>query len=420
MNYFDWKNENLFCEGVSVEDLARQYKTPLYIYSYTHLHDQFVKFDKAFTAADHLICYSMKANPSHSILKTFVNLGGGIDVVTGGELFRALHAGCPANKIVFSGVGKSEEEITQALKAGILQFNVESIAELEAINRVALSLNKKAPIAIRVNPDVDPKTHPYISTGMKKSKFGISHDKTVALYKKIAAEMKGLEIVGIDCHIGSQLTLVSPFVDAVKKVRELILEIQKAGIPLKQVDMGGGLGIVYKDETPPDVGDYAKAILDNLSDLGLKLIFEPGRFLVGNAGLLVTKVLYNKQRDAKKFVIVDAASNDLIRPALYGSYHRLDAVKKVVGRKTETVDIVGPICETGDFFAQDRELPEFNEGELIGIFSAGAYGLSMSSNYNSRPRACEVMVKGDKAEVIRERENFEELVSKEKKASFIS
>ncbi|MBX7147764.1 diaminopimelate decarboxylase [bacterium] len=417
MQYFTYQNQELSCEQVPLKEIAQKLGTPAYVYSYAALKHQFTSFTQAFSGIDHLICFSMKANSNAAILKTFINLGSGIDVVTGGELYRALKAGCPANKIVFSGVGKSDSEIEMALNAGILQFNVESIDELSAIQNVAARLNKKAPIALRVNPDVDPKTHAYISTGLKKSKFGISHEKTVDTYKK-ARDMANIEIVGIDCHIGSQLTTTAPFVEALGKVKNLINALKAEGITVRHLDFGGGLGITYNNETPPSPADYAAALKGIMTELGLKLIFEPGRFLVGNTGVLLTKVLYNKGRDNKKFVIVDAASNDLMRPAMYDAYHDIKPLSQKTG-ETQVVDVVGPICETGDFFAHDRALPALSNGEYAAIMSAGAYGFSMSSTYNSRPRAVEVMVNGKDYEIVRERETLEDLVKGEKIPSFL-
>lgn len=416
--FFNYKNQTLHCEEVDVSKLAKEFGTPLYVYSHGALKNQFQLFDAAFKDHNYLICFSMKANSNGAILKTFVNLGGGIDVVSGGELFRALKAGCPPSRIVFSGVGKSCEEMKQALNAGILQFNVESIAEINTLNEVAKSLGKKAPVALRVNPDVDPKTHAYISTGLKKSKFGISHEKTVALYEQMA-EMSHLEIVGIDCHIGSQLTTVEPFVEALEKVLSLTCVLTKKGIKLKHLDLGGGLGITYHDEKPPHPSDYAKALLGELKNFDLKLIFEPGRFLVGNTAILVSQVLYNKERDHKSFVIVDAASNDLMRPSLYDAYHGIVPVKTNEGRKEIKADVVGPICETGDFLAKDRSIPVFESGELMAFNSVGAYGFSMSSTYNSRPRAAEVLVSGNQYALIREREKMEDLIRGEKIPDFV-
>lgn len=418
MTYFTRKNNQLHCEEVPLEDLARTYQTPLYVYSHTALRSQFEKYKEAFSDVDHLVCFSMKANSSLSVLKTFIGLGGGIDVVTGGELYRARLAGCPADKIVFSGVGKNDEEIRYALDEKILQFNVESEDELARINKIATEMGLKAPVAIRVNPDVDPKTHPYIATGFKKSKFGISHKRAVSLYEEMKS-MSGIEIVGIDCHIGSQLTQVDPFIEAMKRIRDLIVQIQDKGISLKQIDIGGGLGIIYDDETPPSPQDYAQAIKSQLKDLKLRFIMEPGRNLVGNSGVLLTKVLYKKQGEVKNFVIVDAASNDLWRPSLYNAYHAIEVINQDESKNKIKVDIVGPICESGDFFAQDRMLQDVDSSDILAIMSAGAYGFSMASTYNSRPKCAEVMVSGSKHEIIREREKVEDLVKGEKVASFI-
>lgn len=417
-SHLNYKNDQLQCEETPLSELVRQYGTPLYVYSHAALKDRFERFTGAFNGVDLLVCYSMKANSNAAVLKTFLKAGSGIDVVTGGELHRALKAGCDPKKIVYSGVGKQDDEIQMALEAGILQFNVESEAELEAIQKVAKRLNKKAPIAFRVNPDVDPKTHAYIATGLKKSKFGISHDRVLEVYRH-AASLSNIEIVGMDCHIGSQLTTVAPFIEAAKRVRALVDKLSEAGIQIRNLDMGGGVGIVYKDETPPDLKDYAEAFKAEFKGLNLKLILEPGRFMVGNAGLVLTKVIYNKPGEVKHFVIVDAASNDLMRPSLYGAYHAIWPVKRDEARAKKTVDLVGPICETGDFLALDRELQAVEEGEYLALLSAGAYGFSMSSTYNSRPRAAEVMVKGSQHAVIRERESLEDLVKGEKTPDFL-
>lgn len=415
---FHYQNNQLHCEQVPLTQLAKEFGTPLYVYSYEALTRQFDRFTEAFKGTDHLICYSMKANSNAAVLRTFITRGGGIDVVTAGELHRALAAGCPANRIVFAGVGKSTSEIASALDAGILQFNVESEAELHAISKIATAKGKKAPIALRVNPDVDPKTHAYISTGLKKSKFGVNHKRAIEIYKKAAA-LPGIAIVGIDCHIGSQITTTSPFIDAVKRVKTLVEKLAAEGITLKHWDIGGGLGIVYKDETPPSPEEYAQAVKEALGDLKIKLILEPGRFLVGNSGVLLAQILYVKEGETKKFVIVDAALNDLMRPAMYDSYHLVQPVQPDSKRKKEVVDIVGPICETGDFLAHDRELEEVKAGEYLAVMSAGAYGFSMSSTYNSRPRAAEVMVKGNQFFIVREREKMEDLTRGEKIPEFL-
>jgi diaminopimelate decarboxylase len=412
MHHFQYKGNELYAEDVAVKDIVAKVGSPVYIYSQATLERHFLAMDQAFAAAPHTICYSVKANSNLAVLKTFISLGGGVDIVSGGELFRALKAGAEPRKVVYSGVGKKDEEIEYALTTGILMFNVESEQELDRINEVAGRLGKKAGIAIRVNPDVDPETHPYITTGLKKAKFGINIERALAQYQR-AKEMKNLEIIGIDCHIGSQLTKVSPFVDAIKKLKRLITGLAGMGIRLQYFDLGGGLGIRYSDEEPPLPTEYGLAVAEETKDLGLHLLFEPGRNLVGNAGILVGKCLYTKKGEEKNFVIVDAAMNDLARPSLYGSYHGVQAVRQdqegtIIG------DIVGPICESGDFLAKDREIPNFRQGDLVAFMSAGAYGFTMSSNYNSRPRVAEVMVKGDSFAVVRERETWDDLIRGER------
>lgn len=408
MNHFQYQGNDLYCEQVAVRKIAEQVGTPFYLYSHATLSHHLATFTAAFASVPHLVCYSIKSNSNLAVLKTFVNGGAGFDIVSGGELFRAQQVGCDPRKIVYSGVGKTEQEIAAALEADILMFNVESTQELETINRVAGQLGKKAGIAIRVNPDVDPQTHPYISTGMKKAKFGINIARALEDYRH-AAQLPHLEVIGVDCHIGSQLTKLSPFVDAIAKVRELVESLQQEGFAIRYLDLGGGLGITYKDEEPPSPADYAQAIIAATRGLNLTLIFEPGRVLTGNAGILVTKVLYVKHGEAKNFVIVDAAMNDLTRPTLYGSYQGIEAVERST-TGTMLADVVGPICESGDFLAQDREVPDFRQGDLVAVTSAGAYGFTMSSNYNSRCRVPEIMVKGDQILVVRERESFADLI----------
>lgn len=415
-DFFPYKNDKLFCEEVPLQAIAETHGTPVYVYSHSFLVEQVKKFDQAFSTK-HLICFSMKANSNSAILKTFVNLGCGIDVVTGGELERALRVNCDPAKIVFSGVGKTKSEIQRALQVGILQFNVESEEELSQIEGCAKESGKKAPVALRVNPDVDPKTHAYIATGMKKSKFGISHKKVVSIYQRIV-DSPFLQGVGIDCHIGSQLTELNPFVEAACKVADLVGELDKKGISIRNVDLGGGLGIRYKDENPPEVTEYAKA-LEAVFGNRYCLIFEPGRFLVGNSAGLVTSVIYNKEGETKSFVVVDAASNDLMRPSLYGAYHAVLPVVRNSIRGEAVVDVVGPICETGDFLATGISLQKMKSGELLTLMSAGAYGYSMSSNYNSRPRVPEVLVKGKEHFLIRERESLEDLMRGEKIPDFL-
>ncbi len=411
MHFFQYKNKELYAEEVPVQKIAQEVGTPVYIYSHSTLERHFRVFDQAFEKIPHLICFSMKCNSNLAILNLFGKRGAGVDIVSGGELYRALKAGISPQKIVYSGVGKTAAEMAMALDANILFFNVESEDELYQLNQVAGEKGKKAPISLRVNPNINPKTHPYISTGMKKSKFGIEVKQAFALYQK-AAKLPNLQIVGLDCHIGSQLTQVRPFVDALRKLKELISALREKGISIRYLDLGGGLGIRYQSESPPSPAEYAKAIIRELKDFNLTLVFEPGRVLMGNSGILLTRTLYLKKGSAKEFVIVDAAMNDLIRPAFYGSFHEIQPVLKN-NRKKKKVDIVGPICESGDFFAQNRLMPDVKAGELLAIFSAGAYGFAMSSNYNSRPRAAEVLVNGSRYDVIRKRETLEDLIQQE-------
>lgn len=411
MHFFDYKGDQLYCENVSVSEMCAEVGTPAYIYSQKTLERHFNVFQEPFKGVDHLICYSMKACSNIGILNVFANLGGGVDIVSGGELYRAMKAGIDPQKIVYSGVGKRESEIDEALEADILMFNVESEGELDTLNQRAVMRSQKARIALRVNPDVDPKTHPYISTGLKTNKFGIDISRAVELYKR-AQGMKGLEPVGIDCHIGSQLTELSPFRETVSILKELLTTLRQEGIKVKYLDVGGGLGIPYDQETPPPPSAYGSAILDALAHLDVKVILEPGRVLVGNAGMLATRVLYLKQTAEKNFVIVDAAMNDLVRPSLYKAHHSILPVKRNsggAGSELFLADIVGPICESGDFLARSREFPTPAVGDFLAVMSAGAYGFTMSSNYNSRPRACEVLVDGDKFHIIRKRESYEDL-----------
>ncbi len=417
MHHFQYQNMELYCEEVPVSEIARDVGTPFYLYSHATLRQHFKAFDGAFQGIEHLTCFSMKSNSSLAILRLFAQQGGGVDIVSGGELYRALKAGVDPQKIVYSGVGKRTEDLEYALKSDILLFNVESSQEISRLNGVARSLGKRAPIAIRVNPDIDPQTHPYISTGLKENKFGIEISKALEEYTR-AATLSNLSISGVSCHIGSQLTQVSPFVDAMRLLQELIKKLRQAGIGIKYIDLGGGLGITYDKEEPPHPKDYATALKKELGMEDMILILEPGRVIMGNAGILVTQVLYTKTAHEKDFIIVDAAMNDLIRPSLYGSYHGIQPVK--LGRRQKVrADIVGPICETGDFFARDREVEAYEPGELMAIMSSGAYGFSMASNYNSRPRVAEVMVKGDQHHVIRARESYEDLVRGELIPAFL-
>jgi diaminopimelate decarboxylase len=422
MHHFEYRNGEMFAEAVPLKKIAKEVGTPAYVYSLATLKRHFRVFDQAFAAVPHIVCFSVKANSNIALLKAFAKEGSGFDIVSGGELFRALKAGGDPQKIVFSGVGKKREEIEYALDSGILMFNVESEQELVALNEIAAGAGKRAPISLRVNPDVDPQTHPYISTGMKKSKFGVDIKKSLETYRKAVA-LPNVDVVGVDCHIGSQLTSVTPFVDALAKVREylervLVGEMRKEGTQIRYLDLGGGLGINYHDETPPLPDEYAKAIIEGLEGLDVTLILEPGRVIVGNAGILVTEVQYLKETETKTFVIVDGGMNDLIRPALYGSYQ---AIQPVAENNAENIvaDVVGPICESGDFFAKDREIARPKRGDLLAVMSAGAYGFTMASNYNSHPKPPEILVDGDKYYVIRKRETFDDLINGEAIPQFL-
>ncbi len=412
MHFFSYRGNNFYAEGVSVDKIAGAAGTPVYIYSKKTLKRHYHAFAEAFSAVPHLICFSVKANSNISVLKTFAEEKSGFDIVSGGELFRALKAGADPKKVVFSGVGKRADEIEYAIKSGILMFNVESPQELRTIDTIARRLRKKANFSIRVNPDVDPLTHPYISTGLKKNKFGIETSVAIKEYVYARNNLKNVVPVGVDCHIGSQITKIEPFVDALKKTTGLVSTLRSEGLDIKYLDMGGGLGITYDNETPPNPSRYGEAVIEGTRGLGVTLIFEPGRSIVGNAGILVTRVVYTKEGSGKNFVVVDAAMNDLARPSLYGSYHAIKAVKKAGSEIT--ADVVGPVCESGDFLAKDRIVPDVKPGGLLAVMSAGAYGFSMSSNYNSRPRAAEVMVDGREFFVIRERETLKDLIKGER------
>ena len=417
MHHFEYRNDEMYCENVPVSRIAEAVGTPFYLYSYATLKRHFLIFDAAFEGVKRLVCFSAKANTSLAVLKLFATLGGGLDIVSGGELYRGLKAGFPPDRIVYSGVGKRIDEIDYALGTGILMFNVESLEELELIDERAGFLKKRAPVALRVNPDVDPKTHPYISTGLKKNKFGVDAESAINGYR-IASELKNVDVIGIDCHIGSQITEAQPFKDALESLKTLMDEIRKIGIEIQYLDMGGGLGITYDDETPPDPSEYARAIVESLRGTPIRLILEPGRVIVGNAGILVTKVLFRKTGQVKEFVIVDAGMNDLLRPTLYQAYHGIEPVMKTDGG-TIVADVVGPICETSDFLALDRKTPAVKKGDLLAVMSAGAYGYVMSSNYCSRPKVAEVMVRDDTFKVIRERQTYEDLVMGESIPEFI-
>jgi diaminopimelate decarboxylase len=412
MHHFQYKGNELYCEEVPVREIAAGVGTPFYLYSEATLTRHFRAFDSAFAGKNHLTCFAVKACSNIAILNLFAKLGGGADIVSGGELYRAVTAGIPADRIIYSGVGKTVAELRQALEAGILMFNIESPQELDRLQAIALELGRTAPVAFRVNPDVDPQTHAYISTGLAKNKFGIPVEDALREYIR-ARDMEGIAIRGVSCHIGSQLTLIDPFIEALRKLKHFIGRLEENGIRTDHLDLGGGVGITYADEQPPHPHDYAKAIIEELGDLNCSLVLEPGRVIAGNAGILVTEVQYTKVNTGgeadKHFVIVDAAMNDLTRPSLYGAYHEIFPVMQGGGGK-RMVDIVGPICETGDFMARDRLLPLAAQGDLLAIMSSGAYGFTMASNYNSRPRAAEVLVRGDRFQVIRARESYEDLI----------
>lgn len=408
MNSFQYRNGELYCEDVAVARIVEAVGSPAYIYSGATIANHIRAFDEAFSQVPHLICYALKANSNGAILSLIGKQGAGADIVSGGELFRALRAGIDPRKIVYAGVGKRADEIEYALKSGILMFNVESGDELAVINRTAGALGVKAQIALRVNPDIDPKTHAYISTGLKENKFGIPIERALEYYR-MAKDYPHISIVGIHHHIGSQITEVQPFVDALERVLGFVAELLAAGIEIKYLDIGGGLGITYLDETPPLPRDLAAAIHPLLARSGCTLVLEPGRAIVGNAGILATRAVYHKESGEKRFLIVDAGMNDLIRPSLYEAYHDIRPVIETAEPRAP-FDVVGPICESGDFLAKDREMPPIRNGELIAVMSAGAYGFSMSSTYNSRPRAAEVLVQRDTFAVVRAREQYDDLV----------
>ena len=410
MNAFALKNGELYAESVPLTEIANRFGTPCYVYSRAALETALDEYQQELAGTDSLVCFAIKSNSNLGVLNVFARKGAGFDIVSGGELKRALAAGGDPKKIVFSGVGKSVEEMEFAINTGILCFNVESAPELDRLNEVAGRLGKKAPISFRVNPNVDPKTHPYISTGLKKNKFGVAYEDALALYQR-AATLPNLEISGIDCHIGSQLLDPSPFAEALDKILILVDQLAACGIRLHHIDLGGGLGIQYKDEQQPTAKSYLQPLLAKLKGRGLKIILEPGRRLVGNAGALLTKVEYLKPGEVKNFAVIDAAMNDLARPALYDAWHTIAPVKPREGQP-RTWQIVGPICESGDFLGHDRELV-LEPGDLLAILSAGAYGMTMSSNYNTRPRVAEIMVDGDQAHLIRRRETVEELYAPE-------
>ncbi len=413
MHDFQYKQGELYCEGVPVRTVAQRVGTPFYLYSSNTLANHFRAFDSAFSGVPRIICFALKSNSSSAVLRLLGREGAGADIVSGGELFRALRAGIDPKKIVYAGVGKRRDEIEYALKVGILMFNVESGDELQALSRAAAEMRSIARIALRVNPNIDPKTHAYISTGLKENKFGIPIEQALEYYQA-AKTLPNVEIAGVHQHIGSQITEVQPFIDALEKVVAFVQELRAAGIGIKFIDIGGGLGITYKDETPPLPRELASAVQPLLKKSGCTLVLEPGRAIVGNAGILVTRAVYRKDSGGKRFLIVDAGMNDLIRPSLYDAYHDIKPVVEPKSSDQTVFDVVGPICESGDFLAKDREMPAVNQGDLLAVMSAGAYGFSMSSNYNSRPRAAEVMVKAGEFFIVRERETYNDLTRGEK------
>jgi diaminopimelate decarboxylase len=416
MNPFNYRNKRLHAEGVDLATIVQKVGTPCYVYSRAAIEERWRAFDGAFGRREHLVCYAVKANSNLAVLNVLARLGSGFDIVSGGELARVLAAGGRAERTVFSGVGKTEAEMEQALHAGILCFNVESEAELETLNKVAGRLRKIAPVSLRVNPDVDAATHPYISTGLRENKFGISIDHAVEVYRH-ARSLPHLAVRGADCHIGSQITTLAPFVEAVRRVLDLLGELADAGIELDHLDLGGGLGINYGAEEAAEPDDYVLALLDALQDYGqryqrLRLLIEPGRAIVGNAGVLLTQVLHLKQNGTKRFAVIDAAMNDLIRPALYDAWHDIAPLAQNADRPRATYDVVGPVCESGDFLGRERELA-ITAGDMLAVASTGAYGFVMSSNYNTRGRAAEVMVDGQQFHVVRARETVEQLLAGE-------
>lgn len=411
MDHFEYRDGRLYAEEVDLTQLAEAFGTPCYVYSRATIERHWHAFDAALQGQRHLVCYAVKANSNLAVLNIMARLGSGFDIVSVGELERVLKAGGDPARVVFSGVGKRADEMRRALQVGIKCFNVESAAELERLNQVAGEMALQAPVSIRVNPDVDANTHPYISTGLKENKFGIEIEQALAVYRH-AASLPHLRVVGVDCHIGSQLTGVAPFVDALDRVLHLVAELRDAGITIEHLDVGGGLGIRYRDETPPQPAEYAAAIRERLGDAGLELLIEPGRAIVGNAGVLLTRVEYLKQTGDKHFAIVDAAMNDLLRPSLYSAWQAIVPLQPRRDAAPRHYDIVGPVCETGDFLGKERELA-IVAGDLLAVRSAGAYGFSMSSNYNSRPRPAELMVDADQVHVVRRRETLEELYQQE-------
>jgi len=418
MNYFEnehikYKNNQLYVEDVNVKELAKEFETPLYIYSKNHFINQYTEFEKAFSEINAKIFFAMKANFNLSVINTFVKLGSGVDANSEGELYRALKTGIDPSKIILTSVGKTKNEIRLGLEKNVLMIKAESEEEIELINKIAGGMDKTARVAIRVNPDVDAKTHPYISTGLSSNKFGVNSKTALSIYKR-RKDFKHILFTGIDMHIGSQITSIDPFVEAVQKLSELYFEIEKDGLKLNHFDVGGGIGVSYDGEKTFSIQEFANKTIPLFKKLNCEIIFEPGRFLTANGGILVTEVLYNKINGSKNFIVVDAAMNDLLRPSIYQAYHHIQPIQKFNDRKEIIADVVGPICETGDYFARDRNITESRADELLAIMSAGSYGMVMSFNYNGRRRAPEVLVDGNKYEVIRSRETFDHLIWDEK------
>ena len=411
--YIKYKNNQLFIEEINVNDLAKEFETPLYIYSKNHFIKQYQDFENAFKSINHKIFYAMKANFNLSVINTFVKLGSGVDANSEGELYRALKTGIDPSKVILTSVGKTKNEIKLGLEKNVLMIKAESEEEIELINKIAGEMNKVARVAIRVNPDVDAKTHPYISTGLSSNKFGVDTKTALSIYKR-RKDFPNIQFTGIDMHIGSQITSIDPFVEAVEKLSELYFEIEKDGLKLNHFDVGGGIGVSYNSEKTFSINDFAERTIPLFKKLDCEIIFEPGRFLTANGGILVTEVLYNKKNGDKNFVIIDAAMNDLLRPSIYQAYHHIQPVHKFENRNEIVADVVGPICETGDYFARDRKITESKSGELLAVMSAGAYGMVMTSNYNARRRPAEILVDGDKYSVIRSRETFDHLIWDEK------
>ncbi len=411
--YIKYKNNHLFVEEIKVEDLVKEFETPIYVYSKNHFIKQYKDFENAFKNVNHKIFYAMKANFNLSVINTFVKLGSGVDANSEGELFRALNAGANPSKIILTSVGKTKNEIKLGLEHNVLMIKAESEEEIGLINKIANQMNKMARVAIRVNPDVDAKTHPYISTGLSSNKFGVDSKTALAIYRR-RKDFPNIQFTGIDMHIGSQITSIDPFVEAVQKLSELYFEIEKDGLKLSHFDIGGGIGVNYNDEKLFTIDEFAEKTIPLFKKLNCEIIFEPGRFLTANGGILVTEVLYNKRNGNKNFIVVDSAMNDLLRPSIYQAYHNVQPLEKFNERKEITADVVGPVCETGDYFARDRKITEMKSGEFLSVMSSGAYGMVMSSNYNGRRRPAEILVDSDKYSVIRSRETFEHLLWDEK------